>query len=99
MPNDTALSKNYFFICEQLEIVSGLDMLSLSLLGLYLAQACVDTMHAVTVFQFICALFLLCLEGLASLVSFSPSGSYNFSVPSSARFPEPYKMELMETSH
>ena len=83
-----------FVIGNQLDMVSQLEMwfvfISLLSAGTHQALTCAGSMHAVTSLgEFICASVLLCSESLVSLLFSIPSGTYNFSISSSAGFPEP----------
>ena len=65
-----------------------MELVFLSAPGPHVLQSSEGLVHYFLSSEFSCALVLLCLEGLVSLVSFIPSGSYHLSVSSSMGFPD-----------
>lgn len=62
-----------------------------SVLGVHLVWTCVDPVHAIMIFDFVCVIIQLYREYEFSLFSFVPSGSYNLSTSSLAQLVESFR--------
>jgi hypothetical protein len=94
--SEISLKKSDFFHCKWQSIVhsfrvwdGGVSTSPLSSRAPSSADLCGPCAGCLLLCEFICAPALLCLEGLAFLVSSIPCGPYTLSIDSSTDFPEP----------